>query len=209
MASFSTMKSNISLRLIDAGNTAISDASVGTAINQAIKYWKRKPFWFNEFAETITISSTTFSLVSNTPLALFTEGGVTIEDSDTHYPLTKISSVEFDQKNDEATGRPEYWTYRNQAFQCYRYPDQSYTAIVRGYKDYSDLSAAGDTNDFTDNAQDLIEYEALSRLYAELRQDINMASYYAGKAKDEYKELVSFHSAKAATGRFEIESVLL
>lgn len=209
MTTLATLKANISLRLKDENNVRVSAASVTSSINQAINFWKRKPFWFNEFEESITISSNSFSLVTNTPLFLFKNDGVVIEENDQRYPLTKVSSDEYDRMNNEGTGRPFAWVYRNDGFECFFYPDQSYTAVCRGLKDYAALSADGDSNDFTTETQDLIEYEALARLHGEVLQDSNMQTYFSGMATREYDNLMDFDGEKNSTGRLQVHSFLL
>lgn len=215
MATFGTLKTNISLRLKDENNTVVSDANVGVAVNKAIDYWKKHPFFFNEFVETVTISSgaSSFSLSTNTPLYLFEQGGVVIEQNDTRYPLKKVSTIEYDMMNSEGTGQPFVWTYRNDGFEVYYYADQAYTAYARGIKDYSAFATDGtdnsSSNDFTTEVQDLIEYEALARLWMEILQDEAMSNYFMKMAEREYQNYLKFHRGKNATGRIEIHSALI
>jgi hypothetical protein len=214
MATLGTLKTNISLRLKDEDNVRVSAANVVIAINDAINFYKRKTFWFNEFEESITISSgaSTFSFSTNTPLYLFENSGLVIEENDHRWPLAKVSSIEYDSMNNESTGRPYAWTYRNDAFECYFYADKAYTAVGRGIKDYTALVNVTDdanSNDWTTEAQSLIEFKALARLHGGILQDTKMEAYYNGLANEELKSLMAFHNEKNATGRLSTHSTLL
>jgi len=56
MATFSEMQIFVSKRLQDPDNTAVSLADVADMINQAIVYWKKRRFWFNEKTDTVTLT---------------------------------------------------------------------------------------------------------------------------------------------------------
>lgn len=208
MATFAALQSRVSARLKDPNNEDISAADVAAVINDAIKHWAKKKFWFNEFEETVALTyngdsdDRFLTLVTNVdPQQIFKENGMVIDYAQTRWPVTKVSSENYDAMNVEGRGIPFAWTYRNDRYELYWYPDQAYSLTVRGLKKYADLSADGDSNDFTDEAFDLIMYEALSRLYAEFRQDDAMEGYYTGRAKDQYVTLRNETNRRKATGR--------
>lgn len=219
MATVGTMISNISLELKDTSNVSVSSAAVVTAINRALNFYKWKPFWFNEFYETRTISSSpgnTFTLSTTKPVYIFPDGGVVIEDSDRRYPLRKVSSDEYDSMDDEGTGRPFVWTYRNEGYEVYYYADQNYTAHIRGVFDYNitDFSTALTSsstleNVFTVNAPTLIEYDALSRLHFGHLQDENMGKVFRDLAERELGSQMEFDREKNATGQMQVHSCLI
>lgn len=215
MPTLSQMSSTISKKLVDDSNVAVTSAQIKTAINEAITYWKRRALWFNEFEETITLTAENpaFSLSTNTPLYIFPKGGVAIDYSDQRYPLTKVSTSYYDRINAEFTGLPFLWTYRNDGFEVYYYPDQAYSVIVRGIKDYTAFATNGDddaeTNDWLTEAELVIQYWALSRLHGEFRQDEKMESYYTARAENEYENLMKFMGEKVRTGTAQIHSCLI
>lgn len=215
MATLSATSAVIARKLLDENNTVVSGVQIRTAINDAIKYWKRRAFWFNEFSETITltIGNPAFSLVTNTPIFLFEKGGAVVVENMIRYPLTKITSEKYDLLNIQAPGRPFAWTYRNQGFELYSYPDQAYSMVCRGIKDYADFATEGaddgNTSDFLTHAELLIQYWALSRLHGEYRQDEKMESYYTARAKDEFENLKEFNADKDSTGTNEVHSFLI
>ena len=210
MPTFATLKSNVAKRLLDASNVAVSEADVGTAINDAIKYYKYKRFWFNEFKEdvTLTASSRTVPQPSTATMLLpFQKGGLTITYSDIKYTLQKVTTGEYDNVDNGSLGIPEIYCRRAAVYDCYYIPDQAYTATWRGLKDYAELSTSTSENDFTTYADQMIVYNALSRLHGELRQDEKMESYYSARAGDEYNRLVGDTNRINATGALEIETL--
>lgn len=208
MATFAALQARVSSRLKDPSNVDISAADVAAIINDALRHWAKHRFWFNTFEETVILTHNGnandrfFVLSANAdPENIFKEDGMVIDYAQTRWPLEKVSPAVYDTLNTEGRGIPYAWTYRNGGYELYWYPDQAYSLVVRGLKRYSDLSAGADTNDFTDHASDLLMYEALSRLYAEFRQDDKMEAYYSGRAQDQYMTLRKETNRKNATGR--------
>lgn len=97
----------------------------------------------------------------------------------TYYPLTEagIDLVIGYNVNDNP-GLPENYAWFNESIYFYPIPDQTYVVQVYYEKYYADLSAAGDTNDFTTNpeAEQLIEQEAEYQLYDTVILDPAMAA---------------------------------
>lgn len=201
------MRSKVSVRLKDPQNTAVSASDVDTVINDAIKEYKKKRFWFNEFKEDVILNVNDPilpPLPSGTPiLDVFKKGGISINYSQTRWAVTKISSAEYDAGNTQGQGIPYVYTYRNNQYELYWYPDAAYTAVVRGLKDYVVLTA-NDTNDWLTYAEDLIMYESLSRLFGEFRQDDKMEGYYSARAKDQYNRLIAETNKRNKTGRIAV-----
>lgn len=207
MPTFAELKSKASRRLLDASNTAVTDAEVGTALNDAISYWKWKPFWFNQ-------KEASFSLVANNAevtnfptdfLAPVKPGAFIIRYGQVNWDVALVNSQQYDDEfTENGTGLPYIITPRNDSWFVYFIPDQAYTMKVRYFQDYTDLSADSDTNDFTTYADQLILYDALSRLQAELRQGPEMETYYTARTQDEYKHLLSQTHNRFSTGRLDI-----
>lgn len=208
MATFEALQQKVSTRLKDPNNVDIAVSDVAAVINDAIAHWAKRRFWFNEFEETVvlTAGSPTVTLVTNpNPIEIFARGGMTINYASSRWPLTKVSPNEYDDMNVQGNGMPFAWVYRNGGYEVYYYPDQAYSLVTRGLKSYASLVGNSDTNDFTDNAVNLIVYEALSRFYAEFRQDEKMEAYYAARAENEYKTLKMQTNRLNSTRRFSVE----
>lgn len=210
MATLGTLVTRASARLKDPTFQAVSRAEVVAVINDAITHYKAKRFFFNDFEETInlTINNPLLVLVTNpNPALIFKTGGIVINYASTRWLTTKVSSNEYDAMNVQGSGIPFAWTFRDGQYFLYYYPDAAYSTVVRGLKNYLPLVNDSDSNDFTVEAESMILYQTLSRLYGEFRQDEKMEGYYTGRANDEFKTLKSRTQDNNGTGRIEVESL--
>ena len=210
MTTFATMKTYVAKRLIDPNGTAVDASDIGDGINDAVRYWKFRRFWFNEVNDiaTLTAGSADFPYPSDFLVPAMKSGGFAVEYGGVRYPLDKISQLEYDGLHtDTGQGLPRWYSRNGNAeYQCYPTPDQDYTVRRHYLRDYVALSAAADTNDFTDNAERLIELWALANLTVELRQDTDMGDYYRKAANDEYRQLKVMTGKSNATGNITIHS---
>ncbi len=206
-----SIRTRIGERLQDTSFQSISAASVTDVINQTLKYYKFRRFWFNDKEVDITLTQST-AVVPSMPTDLLCElpdGGLTILYSNVYYPLQKVSSQIYDSDNVSATGLPYQYTYRAQQYEVYFLPNIAYTLKFRYLKDYADLAANGDTNDFLTYADMMIYYNALSRIYGEYKQDEKMSGYYTSRANDEMENVGRRTSALTGTGQLTLNSYLI
>lgn len=212
MSTFAQMKTYVSARLIDPNNQAVSGSQVGDALNDAIRYWKFRRFWFNEVADsaTLTAQDPSFPYPSDFLVPVLDNDGFYIQYSNVRYPLNKISEPQYDALFlSNGYGLPAWYARMgSDEYQCYPIPNLNYTVGRHYLRDYDDLSADGDTNDFTDNAARLIETWALANLSGELRQDDKMETYYRSAAKDEYRNLCVMNDKVNGSGKLTIGSTL-
>jgi hypothetical protein len=210
MATFGSLKTSASKRLMDDSNTAVSSSDVADSINAAIGFWKQKRFWFNQATATPTLTEDDPDITGMPSDFLYelSKNGLVIEYASSRYPLVKVDNNFFDMRDSEGVGLPAIYTYRNGGLQVYPYPDQAYTLKLYYIKDYTDLSDDSDTNDFTTYADKLVLYEALSRLHGELRQDEKMEAYYTGRAQAEYQNLLNRTSKLIGSGILSIDTIL-
>lgn len=210
MATFAALKTAISTRLQDENNTAVSAAIVGQAVNEAISYWSNREFWFNEDLETITLmaSNPVVPSVPSTLRSILNPGGMVIDYNGQKWPMSPVSTAEYDAQDDGAENMPDVYTYRAGQIEVFPIPDQAYTLNLRYLKGYADLSGDTDTNDFTNNAADLIKYTALGKLKGEFFEDEKMASYYNQRAADEYALLQRRTGRLRYTGRLTVETII-
>ena len=206
MSTFSELKTRIAKKLLDPNNVAVSAEDVGLAINDAIDFWKEKKFWFNETSQsvTLTVDDPEITMPSDFLFEIDT-GGFIISYANTEWELKKVHVSEYEANDTAGKGLPYIYTYKGGSWLVYYYPDQAYSLVITYIKDYADLVNDADTNDFTLQAKRLIEYEALSRLYAEFRQDEKMEAYYSNRAKSERNNLRDRTSKVSGTGTLTID----
>ena len=215
MATLAQMITRIADRLLDPNHTAITEVQIREAVNEAIDFHKQETFWFNEFEETVTLTadSKVLSLTTNTPLEIYEEGGVVIDYGSLYWNVRKVSTQKYDSESTQATGLPYMWTYRNDAFELYFIPDQAYSCIVRGIKDYTAFDETGTddatSNDFTTEGERLIRYHALKSLAADYRQDLEMATTFENREIAELEKLREKTANRVKTDTNSINSTLL
>lgn len=214
MANLGDMQAYISARLIDPQGTAVSGDQVDDAINDAIRYWKFRRFWFNEvsFSSTLTSGSAEFPYPSDFLVPAIKDDGFAVEYGQIRYPLTKINEDVYDSLYiANGQGLPTWYARlgNTEQYRCYPIPNINYTIRCRYLKDYPALEAAGDENDFTDHADRLIELWALANLQAELRQDTTMSDYYRTAANDEWRQLKVMTDKANSAGKLTLYSNLL
>lgn len=212
MATFAEMVTFVSKRLIDPTNTAVSEDDVEEGINDAIRYWKYRRFWFNEVSDTATLTAQDpdFPYPDDFLVPVIQDGGFVVEYGGVRWPLSKIDMPVFDGLFlSNGYGLPR-WYARNAdlEYQCYPIPDQAYTVRRHYLKEYEALSDGTDTNDFTDHAARLIETWALANLVAELRQDTDMTEYYRKANADEYRQLRVMTDKANSAGKLTLYSIL-
>jgi len=211
MATFGDMKTWVAKRLQDPSGTAISSSDVGDMINQAINYWKNTRFWFNENTDETTLleQDPSVPLPDDWLIPSISEAFV-IEYSGIRYPLKKVSEAQYNAMYlSNGIGQP--WWYSRQAtsgFKVYPIPDRDYTLRRFFIKDYADLSADGDTNDWTTLATNMIQYQALAYGMSDFRQDFDLADKYRVQVDREYKSLMNITRKNNATGCLTVSSML-
>lgn len=167
MSTLAQMRSRIS----DDLKRSDLDTQIDVAINRAILAYRGHGFWFTEGnasfvttadQEAYTYASLSFSDVMHIHLVQITETSNDVHD------VVRVGFNELRQMNDDGgqtTEAPFYYAVYNQTIYLAQIPDASYTFDVYYEKRYVALSADGDTNDFTTEAEDLIEARARWWLY--------------------------------------------
>lgn len=211
-STFAQLRTKVSRKILDPNNTAIVAADVGDAINDALAYWKYQRLWFNEaYAQaTLVVGQGNFTdLLPDDFLYEFPEDGFNIPYSQITYPLFKKSPQIFDTTAiEDAVGLPYIYTTRNQNYELYFNPQLPYLLNMYYIQDQAPFINDGDTNAFSEYADQLLIYEACSRLMGEDRQDLQMNNTYAAKADREAKNLRQRTFKQTASGSLTIETII-
>lgn len=213
MATFGDMTTYVAKRLIDPNGTAVAASDVHDALNDSIAYWKFRRFWFNEVADsaTLTIQNAAFPYPSNFLMPSTDDDGFNIEYGGVRYPLTKVTQQVYDSLYlSNGYGLPRWYArMANSEYQCYPIPNVAYTVNRRYLSDFPALVNDADTNVFTINAARLIELWALGNLVTELRQDTTMGDYYRAASQNEYRNLRVRTDKENGTGKLTLFSNLV
>jgi hypothetical protein len=210
MATLATIRTRVLNKLVDAGGSIAEPtaAQVTAEINSVIDFYQPEAFWFNETTATGTLTSGSPLVPIPSDFNQFIEpNALVIEDSNTRYPVLKITPLQYDMMYSGGNGLPRYFVYRNQAISLYYIPDQNYTYYLYYNKTYSDLVNDDDNNDFTNYAERLIEYRTLAECYLNYRSDPEMEASYGRKASEELNRLVRQSKSRLATGTLTTDDI--
>ena len=210
MATLSELRTRIARKLANDNLVNPTSSEIDTAINLAIEYYETDAFWFSEATANIT-------LVAGDPIVpsiptdfkqLIEPNALTVIDGQVRYPLIHATPLQYDNVDSEGRGLPYAYTYRNNQFELYFYPDQAYTLQFFYRKSYADLVNDGDSNDFTNFAERLIEYKTMVDLLYDYRENDRRAIIYENRVEREYEKIKRETYNRTATGMLTTENII-
>jgi hypothetical protein len=210
MATLEQIRVRVARKSQDASYTSLSASVVDGEINRAIRFYQNQQFWFNEDMTTITLTEGS-NVIPNIPADVISElqvNGLTLIDQQVKIDLKKLPTNLFVERDFDQTGRPLFYTFRNNQYLLSPIPQEAYTLQFRWLKLYADLVNDSDTNDFTENAEDLIMLHTLKNIYAEDKEDTERGLYYQGLEDNELKSLQKRNDARLSTGVLTINPIL-
>lgn len=200
MGTLADLKSRIALEL---ARTDLS-AQIANAVNDAIKYYGRERFWFNQSRNITFVTVNGQQAYGATEQALIPNlikiDGIFF--SDEKYPLDRYSATDFEMLTGGSTanGRPYAFTYTDNQIFLYPTPNAAYT--LRLYAHYRlPVLADGDTNAWTDDAEELIRTHAKQILYLDALEDDQGAARMSVKIPELLAVLRAETSSRMGTGR--------
>ena len=122
--------------------------------------------------------------------------GLTIIDNQDRYVLCKKPLAFYKSVNSETNGHPRFYSWRSGDLVVYPYPDRAYDIDIVYLKEYPTFAADSDTNDFTDNADQMLEDYALAKVYARILHEPKMAVIHKQLEREEYLRLKKFTNDK-------------
>lgn len=178
------------------------NSQITTEINNAIREYSRRRFWFN-MTRTTTFStvaaqefygasdSANIPYLTQIDLAVLTDGS-------NKYPLIPVDNTALEMMDTPtmADNRPTHFSYVVDQIRLWPTPDAAYSIRIDGMVSPVDLSADGDSNVFLTQAFDVIRHSARRRVQANTLKDQNGA-------------LMSAESERAALDSLNLHTTLL
>lgn len=210
MATLSELRTRIANKLSDGTLLRPDAAQIDQAINAAINFYENKYFWFQQgFAALSTVvgNAELTGVPSDFKFQTHPNSLVLLKNN-FRYTLQHITPIELDQlSNDISNSFPAFYTYRTATIELYPLPDEIYTVNLYYYKSFPDLVSNGDSNDFTNNAERLIEYKTLLDLIGDYKPEDERYVLYTAKVKEEYNEIENETYNRTSTGRLTTENI--
>lgn len=164
-------------RIADDLNRTDLNSQIDKAINRAIRYYANGyRFWFNETTATFVTVANQFNYstgpsdlaeIDYVKIALSANNNLPITPRTYNYIQTITPG--------NLTGTPTDYAYYKENFWLYPIPNQVWTITVSYTKFYAEMTADANTNDFTEEAEDLIESRAEWWLYSRVIKDYDAA----------------------------------
>jgi hypothetical protein len=192
MPSYSEMRARIADELANDG--AITAAQINYAIQDAIKHYERREWWFNSNIGTFnTVASQELYTATDWPeLASAVQiDAMTVTYNTVKSPMRAVSYVEID---DRQTGFvlavPRNFAYYDQALRLFPIPNGAYPITVSYARRFTSLSDDDDTNAWTTEAEELIRQAAKSRIAANYLQADDLAARFGAMEQRAYANLL-------------------
>lgn len=176
------------------------NTQIDKAINRAIEFYaKKERFWFNEVTASFNTVASQFNYSSS-------DTGISNIREIDYVKIAIASTLNFDltprtykyvqdSNVGNYTSQPTDYAYYKENFFIYPVPNAVYAITVSYTKSYTALSLDADTNDFTSNAEDLIEARASWWLYRRILKD------YDAAADSKEEELEALQGLRIETAR--------
>lgn len=163
-----TLASNVATYV----NRSDFSTQIFLAINRAIQYYaRRNRFWFNQTSGTFSTVANQFGFGSSdgVPTNILKVDDVTITIASTDIEILTPRTFDWVLNNNisRTAGTPTDYAYYNSKFYLSLIPNDVYTVTLYYCKSYTDLTTT-QSNDFTDNCQDLLEARATWWVYSKL-----------------------------------------
>lgn len=151
-------------------------SQIASAVSDAVKFYERERFWFN------TTRNLTFATVPGqiayaaadlaAIASLVRIDALFVSQNQSTLPLDRYEPADFEMLNNAsaAGGRPTAFTYVDQSIRLWPTPDDVFTLRLHAHFRLPELDD-GDTNAWTDDAEELIRSHAKMLLYMDLLED--------------------------------------
>jgi hypothetical protein len=191
MTTYATMRTRIADELANDGD--ITTAQINYAIQDTIKQYERRPWWWNQ-------KTATFSTVdgqeyySSSDLADIPDIvqiiAATITVSGLKAPLKALDYVSIDDEQDGSVeGEPRVFAYFKENIRLYPIPNSAYTVTLSYIYRLTALSADADTNAWTTDAEELIRQGAKRRIALNYLESEEVAARFAVMEREAFAEL--------------------
>lgn len=177
----------------DLLDSYVTDAQTNTAINRAIIHYQSKPVWFTQTSGTFATVADQQSYTTSDGLAddILQIDYMEYAQGSNLYKLrpTTFNNLQAFTSSSADNGQPFDFAWGVNKLWLYPIPDAAYTVTYYYRKKYDELSADGDNNDWTNNAEDLIEARATWWLHNRITKDKDEAQVAKAEEMEALKAL--------------------
>ncbi len=193
MPSYSDMRVRIADELANDGD--ISTAQINYAIQDSIKLYERRGWWFNQKTATFaTVASQEY--YSSAALAdipnIVQIDSATVTDGTVRSPMRAVAFQAIDDCQDGSIiAEPVLFAAYKENIRLYPIPDRIYTVTLSYVYRLATLSADGDTNAWTEDAEELIRQSAKRRIALNYLASEEVAARCAALEREAFAEMMA------------------
>lgn len=193
MATLGDLKARIADELLKRNLTA----QISAHISRAIEFYAGRRWWFNTGRMTgAVVSGSEYSPLPTGTRLIDTVivGSIILERRDS-------SDIEEWETLAVSTGQPTDYTVEGSNLRLYPRPDAAYGLVINGTFDLPALATDGDSNAWTNDAQDLIAARARMTLCRDVLRDPDGAALAASAVNEAETDLQMKTIRRLGTGR--------
>ena len=199
---------DLQTRIADELDRSDLTQQIKKAIVTAVKHYERRRFYFCESSFSISTVAGQYIYTTDDVAAIATSPSIERLSgtfNGNRRPLTKRPWDFIDdlQVTTLVRAQPEDWGYRAKAIQLYPTPDAVYTLTAYNVPRLTELSADGDTNAWTEDAEELIRTHAKLDLLRNTIRGVDMVEEIAllqNQERDAFTALINETSSREAVG---------
>ena len=210
MPTYAEMRARIADELANDGD--ITTAQINYAIQDAIKLYERREWWFNTAVGTFTTVANQEAYTSTDWSVLDTQvqiDAMTVTYNNVLSPVVPIDYAELDSiQNGYIVAVPTNFAYYRQSLWLYPIPNGAYTITVSYSKRLTTLSADSDTNAWTTEAEELIRQSAKRRIALNYLQADDLAARFATMEREAYAALLAENRMRLPNTTLRTEAML-
>lgn len=193
MTDYATMRSRIADELANDGD--ITSAQINYAIQDTIKQFERRPWWFNQktatFATVAAQENYGSADLADIP-NIVSIVSATVTYNSLKEPLRAVDYVTIDDEQDgTVTGIPRLFAVFKEELRLYPIPDDAYTVTLSYIYRLTALSADGDSNAWTTDAEELIRQGAKRRIALNYLNSEEVAARFAVMEREAFVEMMA------------------
>lgn len=193
MTTYSVMRARIADELANDGD--ITSAQINYAIQDTIKQYERRPWWWNQKTATMsTVASQEY--YSSSDLADLPDivqiWSATVTSGSLKGPLRAVDYQTIDDEQDGSVeGEPRVFAVFKENIRLFPIPDAVYTVTLSYIYRLTALSADDDSNAWTTDAEELIRSGAKRRIALNYLHSEEVAARFAVMEREAFAELMA------------------
>lgn len=210
MSDYITMRSRIADELANDGD--ISTAQINYAIQDTIKLYERRPWWFNQKTATFTTidGQEYYSSADLSDIPDIVQIVSAVVDFGGNTPLRAVDYQTIDDEQDGSVEAvPRAFAVFKEQIRLFPIPDDAYTVTLSYIYRLTALSSDTDSNAWTTDAEELIRQGAKRRIALNYLNSEDIAARVSVLEREAYTEMMAESRRRLPNTRLAVPAMLV